>query len=119
VANGTHAQTDVDGFFGLGDEQKHKTAFSFNTDHPEVFASEDHGATPVEYVLVGLAGCLTAGVTHWQLARQLNLAASGVSVSAALAPMSASTLTPFCAWVVSVFAWFIVKVPHSKIKVKI
>ena len=60
--NGTHAQTDVDGFFGLGAEQKHKTAFSFNTDHPEVFASEDHGATPVEYVLVGLAGCLTAGV---------------------------------------------------------
>jgi uncharacterized OsmC-like protein len=27
-----------------------------------VFASEDHGATPVEFVLVGLASCLTAGV---------------------------------------------------------
>ena len=31
-------------------------------DHPEIFASEDNGATPVEYVLVGLASCLTAGV---------------------------------------------------------
>ena len=31
-------------------------------DHPEVFASEDHGATPVEIMLVGLASCLTAGV---------------------------------------------------------
>jgi len=60
--NGTHAQSTVQGFHGLGEEQKHKTEFSFETDHPEVFASEDHGATPVELVLVGLASCLTAGV---------------------------------------------------------
>jgi len=60
--NGTHAQSTVRGFRGLGEEQSHKTEFSFETDHPEVFASEDHGATPVELVLVGLASCLTAGV---------------------------------------------------------
>jgi len=59
---GTHSRSRVDGFFGLGAEQKHKTEFTFNADHPEVFASEDHGPTPVEYVLVGLAGCLTAGI---------------------------------------------------------
>jgi uncharacterized OsmC-like protein len=60
--NGTHSQTKVQGFFGLGEEQKHKTEFSFEADHPEIFASEDHGITPVEYVLVGLASCLTAGI---------------------------------------------------------
>jgi uncharacterized OsmC-like protein len=60
--NGTHSQTKVKGFHGLGEEQKHKTEFSFEADHPEIFASEDLGATPVEYVLVGLASCLTAGV---------------------------------------------------------
>ena len=60
--NGTHSQTKVQGFHGLGEEQKHKTEFSFEADHPEIFASEDLGATPVEYVLVGLASCLTAGV---------------------------------------------------------
>jgi len=60
--NGTHSNTAVQGFHGLGQEQKHKTEFTFEADHPEVFASEDHGATPVEYVLVGLASCLTAGV---------------------------------------------------------
>jgi uncharacterized OsmC-like protein len=60
--NGTHAQSTVQGFHGLGEEQSHKTEFSFETDHPEVFASEDLGATPVELVLVGLASCLTAGV---------------------------------------------------------
>ena len=52
--NGTHSLSKVQGFHGLGEEQKHKTEFSFEADHPEVFASEDLGATPVEYVLVGL-----------------------------------------------------------------
>jgi len=60
--NGTHSQTSIEGFHGLGSEQKHKTEFSFDADHPEIFASEDLGATPVEFVLVGLASCLTAGV---------------------------------------------------------
>src|SRR5215203_4110239 len=60
--NGTHSQTSIEGFHGLGAEQKHKTRFSFDADHPEIFASEDLGATPIEYVLVGLASCLTAGV---------------------------------------------------------
>src|SRR2546421_7218217 len=60
--NGTHSRSTVDGFFGLGEEQRHRTVYSFDADHPEIFASEDLGATPVEYVLVGLASCLTAGV---------------------------------------------------------
>ncbi len=60
--NGTHSRSIVRGFFGLGAEQAHKTEFSYDADHPEVFASEDKGATPVEYVLVGLASCLTAGI---------------------------------------------------------
>jgi uncharacterized OsmC-like protein len=59
---GTHSHSSVTGFFGLGAEQKHRTEFTFDADHPEVFASEDKGATPVELVLVGLASCLTAGV---------------------------------------------------------
>jgi uncharacterized OsmC-like protein len=60
--NGTYSTTHVQGFFGLGGEQSHKTAASFDADHPEIFASEDRGITPVEYILVGLASCLTAGV---------------------------------------------------------
>lgn len=60
--NGTHSRTKIREFHGLGEEQKHKTEFSFEADHPEIFASEDLGATPIEYVLVGLASCLTAGV---------------------------------------------------------
>jgi len=59
---GTHTQSSVEGFFGLGEEQKHVKQFNYDSDHPEIFASEDKGSTPVEFVLVGLAGCLTAGI---------------------------------------------------------
>ena len=71
--NGTHSSSTVDGFFGLGEEQKHRTRYTFDVDHPEIFASEDNGATPVEYVLVALAGCLTAGVAAVAQNRQIQL----------------------------------------------
>lgn len=71
--NGTHSHSTVEGFFGLGEEQSRKTTFNFDADHPEVFASEDKGATPVEYVLVGLASCLTAGVAAVAQHRDIQL----------------------------------------------
>ena len=78
---GTHSQTSVEGFFGLGEEQSHKSTHVFDADHPEVFSSEDHGATPVEIVLAGLASCLTAGVAAVAQHREIQLN----SVSATLA----------------------------------
>ena len=71
--NGTHSHSAVEGFFGLGEEQKHIAEYSFDTDHPEVFASADKGATPVELVLVGLAGCLTAGIAAVAQHRDIQL----------------------------------------------
>jgi uncharacterized OsmC-like protein len=71
--NGTHSRSTVKGFFGLGEEQNHRTTFTFDADHPEIFASEDHGATPVELVLAGLASCLTAGVASVAQNRDIQL----------------------------------------------
>jgi uncharacterized OsmC-like protein len=70
---GTHSRSTVEGFFGLGGEQHHKTTFTFDADHPEIFASEDHGATPVEFVLAALASCLTAGVASVSQLRNIQL----------------------------------------------
>ena len=78
--NGTHSRSTVEGFYGLGEEQKHKTQFTFDADHPEIFASEDKGATPVEFVLAGLASCLTAGIAAVAQLREIQLR----SVSATL-----------------------------------
>ena len=71
--NGTHSRSTVDGFFGLGQDQRHRTEFTFDADHPEVFAAADNGATPVEYVLVGLGACLTAGIAAVAQNRKIQL----------------------------------------------
>jgi len=70
---GTHSRSKVQGFFGLGEEQSHRSEFTFDADHPEIFASEDNGATPVELVLAGLASCLTAGVAAVAQRRNIQL----------------------------------------------
>ena len=71
--NGTHSRASVNGFYGLGGEQQHRKPFQFDTDHPEIFASEHNGATPVEMVLVGLAGCLGAGIATVAQNRNIQL----------------------------------------------
>jgi uncharacterized OsmC-like protein len=81
---GTHSHSKVQGFFGLGGEQKHKTTFSFDADHPEVFASEDLGATPVEFVLVALGSCLTAGVAAVAQHRKIQLRSVSATIEGAM-----------------------------------
>jgi uncharacterized OsmC-like protein len=77
--NGTHSRSTVQEFFGLGDEQKHRNEFTFDADHPEIFASADNGATPVELILAGLASCLTAGVAS--VAQHRNIQLNSVSAT--------------------------------------
>ena len=60
--NGTFSRSTIEGFSGLGQDHVHNDKFTFDADHPVVFASEDRGATPVEIVLSALGSCLTAGV---------------------------------------------------------
>jgi uncharacterized OsmC-like protein len=60
--HGVHSTINVQSYFGLGQEQSHLEESVFEADHPEVFAATDKGITPIEYLIVGLASCLTAGV---------------------------------------------------------
>jgi uncharacterized OsmC-like protein len=59
---GVHSKSTIEGFYGAGAEQAHKTAYSVEADHPVVFAAPDNAATPVEIVLSALASCLTGGI---------------------------------------------------------
>lgn len=81
---GTHSRSTVEKFFGLGEEQSHRTTFTYDSDHPEIFASEDKGATPVETVLVGLAGCLTAGIAAIAQMRNIQLNAVSATLEAGM-----------------------------------
>jgi len=60
--NGTHSHSSITDFSGLGAQHAHRQEFTLEADHPQVFASEDNGATPPEIVLAALGACLTAGV---------------------------------------------------------
>jgi uncharacterized OsmC-like protein len=76
---GTCTETAIGEYSGLGENHTHKSSFSYTADHPEVFASEDHGPTPVEFVLVGLTTCLTAGVAA--VAQNRNIQLNSVKAS--------------------------------------
>ena len=70
---GTHSRSTVDTFYGFGEQQQHKTTFTYDADHPLAFAAQDNGVTPVEYVLVALGGCLTAGIASIAQQRKIQL----------------------------------------------
>lgn len=70
---GVHSRGTVRTFHGLGDEQEHRSTFTFDADHPLQFAAEDNGATPVEILLVSLGACLTGGVASVAQLRQIQL----------------------------------------------
>jgi uncharacterized OsmC-like protein len=82
--HGTHSRSTVDSFTGLGTEHRHNSTYTFDVDHPECFASADNGATPVEYVLVALAGCLTAGVASVAQHRGIQLRSVTATVEGAM-----------------------------------
>src|ERR1044072_6300853 len=70
---GTHCENTIEKCLGLGEEQGHHTSWTYDVDHPEQFAATDIGPTPVEYILVGLAGCLTAGIANIATLREIQL----------------------------------------------
>lgn len=71
--SGTHSQSTIDGFFGLGSAQNHKQTHRFDADHPEQLTGTDIGPSPVEYLLHALAACITAGIGNIASARGVTL----------------------------------------------
>lgn len=70
---GTYSESRVESFTGAGGEHKHQTEFRFVADHPAVLVGEDRGPTPIEFLLHGLAACITAGIGTVAAARGVTL----------------------------------------------
>jgi uncharacterized OsmC-like protein len=70
---GTYSESRVESFSGAGGEHNHKTEFRYGGDHPAVLVGEDRGPTPIEFLLHGLAMCITAGVGNIAAARGVTL----------------------------------------------
>lgn len=71
--SGTHSVSTYDDFYGVAQEMAHRHTTDVVSDHPEVLVGNDHGPTPVEYLLHGIAACLTAGIANIAAARGVNL----------------------------------------------
>ena len=71
--SGTHSRSTIDGFHGATQELNHRQPFTYDADHPTVLVGQDNGPTPVEFLLHGLAACLTAGIANIAAARGVNL----------------------------------------------
>jgi uncharacterized OsmC-like protein len=71
--NGTHSRSTIGGFYGAMQEMEHKAQSVIDSDHPAVLVGQDNAPTPVEYLLHGIASCLTAGVANIAAARRITL----------------------------------------------
>jgi uncharacterized OsmC-like protein len=71
--NGTHSALRVEAFDGAGGTHTHAFDRTFDADHPAVLVGSDQGPTPVEFLLLGLAGCITAGIANIAAARGVTL----------------------------------------------
>lgn len=70
---GTYSESRVETFSGAGGEHSHQTQFSYGADHPAVLVGQDRGPTPIEFILHGLASCITAGIGNIAAARGVTL----------------------------------------------
>jgi uncharacterized OsmC-like protein len=71
--SGTHNQSTIHDFYGAKQPMTHRAAWTYDADHPAVLVGNDHGPTPVEFVLHALAACLASGLANIAAARGVNL----------------------------------------------
>jgi uncharacterized OsmC-like protein len=71
--SGTHSRSTFSGFYGAMQEMQHEHATVVDADHPAVLVGQDNAPTPVEYLLHGIAACLTAGIANIAAARGVDL----------------------------------------------
>jgi uncharacterized OsmC-like protein len=69
---GTYSRSQQEAYTGAGGTHE-PGGFQFDSDHPQVLCGEGQGPTPIEYMLYGLAGCLTAGIANIAAARGVQL----------------------------------------------
>jgi uncharacterized OsmC-like protein len=72
---GTFNRATIKGFYGALQEDDSRTALVYDIDEPPVLLGSNRGANPVEYLLVGLSGCLTTTLVAHAAARGIALRA--------------------------------------------
>ena len=71
--DGTKNQTTVSNFYGACKTHTRENPHVFVKDEPSVLLGNDNGANPVEYLLAGLAGCVTTSLVAHAAARGIKI----------------------------------------------
>jgi uncharacterized OsmC-like protein len=71
--NGGHNHTIIKDFYGVQKDHAHETPFELDADEPQLLLGQDKGPNPVEYVLKGLAACLTTSMVYHAAAKGIEL----------------------------------------------
>ena len=71
--NGTHNRATVKSFYGALQEDNSREPLVYEIDEPPVMLGENKGANPVEYLLVGLSGCMTTALVAHASARGIEI----------------------------------------------
>lgn len=68
--DGAHNRAVVSDFYGANQtHRRDRTFFTYDKSEHPVLLGDDRGANPVEYLLVGLAGCITTTLVYHAAAR--------------------------------------------------
>jgi uncharacterized OsmC-like protein len=74
--DGGHNRSTVKGFYGACQEDQSRTeAFVMEADEPAILGSNDKAPNPVEFVLHGLAACLTTTMAYHAAVRGIHIEA--------------------------------------------
>ena len=73
---GGHNRSMIQEFYGCSQtDQSRQQPFELDADEPPVLLGEDAGPNPVEFVLHGLAGCMTTSMVYHAAARGIDIGA--------------------------------------------
>jgi uncharacterized OsmC-like protein len=72
--NGGHYISTIKEFYGAGQEDTtRKEPFVLHGDEPDVLLGKDNGPNPVEFILHGLAGCLSTTFIYYAAAQGIKI----------------------------------------------
>lgn len=71
--NGGHNHTKITDFYGAKKDHAHEKPFELDADEPPLLLGEDKGPNPVEYLLKGLAACVTTSLVFHAAAKGIEI----------------------------------------------
>lgn len=71
--DGGHYMSIIEDFYGAGKEDAHDKPYVMYGDEPDILLGLDKGPNPVEFVLHGLAGCLSTTFVYYAAAQDVKI----------------------------------------------